>query len=82
MRAILLTAFGSAEHFGLAELPRPEPQPGEVRIRIHAAAFNPTDYQRRQGAGEVLPMVWTRVNSNDVKEARGILCVSSSIVGV
>jgi hypothetical protein len=31
---------------------------------------------------EVLPMVWTRVNSNDVKEARGILCVSSSIVGV
>ncbi|HEY7340844.1 MAG TPA: NADP-dependent oxidoreductase [Ktedonobacterales bacterium] len=59
MRAILLTAFGSAEHFCLAELQRPEPQPGEVRIRIHAAAFNPTDYQRRQGAGttNALPLI-------------------------
>lgn len=59
MRAILLTAFGSAEHFRLAEVPRPEPQPGEVRIRIHAAAFNPTDYQRRQGAGQpgTLPLI-------------------------
>ena len=51
MRAIVLTAFGSAENFRLAELPRPEPQPGEVRIHIHAAAFNPTDYQKRQGIG-------------------------------
>ena len=50
MRAIVLTAFGSAEHFRLAEPPRPEPQPGEVRIRIHAVAFNPSDYQRRQGS--------------------------------
>jgi NADPH:quinone reductase-like Zn-dependent oxidoreductase len=49
MRAVVLTAFGSAEHFRLAEAPRPEPQPGEVRIRIHAVAFNPSDYQRRQG---------------------------------
>lgn len=59
MRAIILTAFGSAEHFRLAELPLPEPQPGEVRIRIHAAAFNPTDYQKRQGAGIVgdLPLI-------------------------
>jgi NADPH:quinone reductase-like Zn-dependent oxidoreductase len=50
MRAIALTAFGSAEHFHLAEMPRPEPEPGEVRIRIHAVAFNPSDYQRRQGS--------------------------------
>jgi NADPH:quinone reductase-like Zn-dependent oxidoreductase len=51
MRAIVLTAFGSTEHFRMADLPRPEPQPGEVRIRIHAASFNPTDYQKRQGIG-------------------------------
>jgi NADPH:quinone reductase-like Zn-dependent oxidoreductase len=49
MRAVVLTAFGSAEHFHLAEEPRPEPLPGEVRIRIHAVAFNPSDFQRRQG---------------------------------
>ncbi len=59
MRAIILTAFGSAEHFRLAEVPLPEPRPGEVRIRIHAAAFNPTDYQRRQGTGaaSALPLI-------------------------
>jgi NADPH:quinone reductase len=59
MRAIILTAFGSADHFHLAELPRPEPQPGEVRIRVQAASFNPSDYQRRQGAGTAgaLPLI-------------------------
>ncbi len=59
MRAIVLTQFGSAEHFRLIETPRPEPQPGEVRIRIHATAFNPTDYQRRQGPGTpgALPLI-------------------------
>lgn len=57
MRAISLTAFGSAENFRLAELPLPEPQPDEVRIRIHAAAFNPTDYQKRQGGRGTLPLI-------------------------
>jgi len=59
MRAIVLTQYGPAEHFRLVETPRPEPQPGEVRIRIHATAFNPTDYQRRQGPGkpDALPLV-------------------------
>jgi NADPH2:quinone reductase len=59
MHAIILTAFGSADHFRLAKLPQPEPQPGEVRIRVHAAAFNPSDYQRRQGtaSGSTLPLI-------------------------
>jgi NADPH:quinone reductase-like Zn-dependent oxidoreductase len=54
-----LTAFGSTEHFHLAEVPRPEPQLGEVRIRIRAAAFNPTDFQKRQGIGKTgqLPLI-------------------------
>jgi NADPH:quinone reductase len=59
MRAIILTAFGSADHFRLAELPQPAPQPGEVRIRVHATGFNPSDYQRRQGAATAgaLPLI-------------------------
>jgi len=50
MQAILLTAPGSADHFQQATLPRPTPQPDEVRIRIHAAAFNPMDFHRRKAA--------------------------------
>jgi NADPH:quinone reductase len=59
MRAIILTAFGSTDHFRLAELQRPEPRPGEVRIRIHATSFNPSDYQRRQGTetAGTLPLI-------------------------
>ena len=59
MRAIILTAYGTTDNFRLGDLPRPEPQPGEVRIRIHATAFNPTDYQKRQGVGArgTLPLI-------------------------
>lgn len=60
MRAIVLTAYGSSAHFRLAELPRPEPLPDEVRIRILAASFNPTDYQKRKGTGAAhaaLPLI-------------------------
>jgi len=59
MRAIILTAFGSTDHFRLAELPRPEPRPTEVRIHIHATSFNPSDYQRRQGTENpgTLPLI-------------------------
>jgi NADPH2:quinone reductase len=58
MQAILLTAPGSADHFQQATLPRPTPQPDEVRIRIHAAAFNPMDFHRRKAATpSQLPMI-------------------------
>jgi NADPH:quinone reductase len=58
MEAILLTAPGSADHFQQATLPLPMPQPDEVRIRIHAAAFNPMDFQKRKAATpSQLPMI-------------------------
>jgi NADPH:quinone reductase-like Zn-dependent oxidoreductase len=58
MQAILLTAPGSADHFQQATLPVPTPAPDEVRIRIHAAAFNPMDFHRRKAAmPSQLPMI-------------------------
>ncbi len=33
----------------LLELPEPEAGPGDLRIRVHAAAVNPTDTVRRSG---------------------------------
>nr|MBA3823183.1 NADP-dependent oxidoreductase [Ktedonobacterales bacterium] len=57
MQAIILTAFGSSEHFRLADVPTPLPRPGEVRVRVHAAGFNPVDYQTRQGSGLTLPLI-------------------------
>ena len=50
MRAIGVTEFGGPEALRVVELPDPQAGPGEVRIRVHAAAVNPTDTGLRSGA--------------------------------
>ncbi|WP_291919473.1 NADP-dependent oxidoreductase [Chitinophaga sp.] len=52
MQAIILNGFGGVEHFSAATLPLPEPGDTEVLVQIAATAFNPIDYQMRQGAPE------------------------------
>lgn len=43
MKAIGLMRFGGPEVLHVVDLPEPEPHSGEVRIRVYAAAVNPTD---------------------------------------
>src|SRR5438105_7867402 len=44
MRALELTAYdGSGENLRLVEKPIPRPGKGEVLVRMHAAAVNPSD---------------------------------------
>jgi NADPH:quinone reductase-like Zn-dependent oxidoreductase len=50
MRAVGITEFGGPEALRAVELPEPEAGPGEVRIRVHAAAVNPTDTLLRDGS--------------------------------
>jgi NADPH2:quinone reductase len=50
MRAIGVTEFGGPEALHAVELPEPQAGPGEVRIRVRAAAVNPTDTLIRSGA--------------------------------
>ena len=49
MRAVGVTEFGGPEALRVVELPDPEAGPGEVRIRVRAAAVNPTDTGLRAG---------------------------------
>jgi NADPH:quinone reductase len=53
VKAIGVTEFGGPEALHVVELPDPEAGPGEVRIRVHAAAVNPTDTVLRSGARAV-----------------------------
>jgi NADPH:quinone reductase len=47
MRAIQMTEFGGPEVLRLVELPRPEPGPGEVLIRVTRAGLNFADTHTR-----------------------------------
>lgn len=52
MKAIILKDFGSVDNFELKEIEQPKPKNNEILVKIKAAAFNPIDYQMRQGSIE------------------------------
>ncbi len=49
MQAIRVHAYGEPEQLKLEQIPRPQPQAGELLIRIHAAGVLPIDCYVRQG---------------------------------
>lgn len=50
MRAVTYTQSGGPSVLELGERPVPEPQAGEVRIRVFVSGVNPTDWKSRTGA--------------------------------
>src|SRR2546429_5102813 len=49
MKAIRIHNYGGPEVLKDEDAPRPEPQAGEVLIRVHAAGVNPIDWKVREG---------------------------------
>ena len=49
MKAVVLTRFGGADAFELRDVSVPQVGPRQVRVRVHATAVNPLDYQIRRG---------------------------------
>ncbi|HEY4055723.1 MAG TPA: NAD(P)H-quinone oxidoreductase [Kofleriaceae bacterium] len=50
MRAVVISKPGGPDVLVVVERPRPEPQRGEVRVRVHATAINRADVLQRMGA--------------------------------
>ncbi|MFG1881608.1 hypothetical protein [Micromonospora sp. NPDC049102] len=50
MRAVIVRRFGGPEVLEIADLPRPEPGNGQVRIRVAATGVNRIDLSTRSGA--------------------------------
>lgn len=51
MKAAVYDRYGPAgEVLRVVEVERPEPGPGEVRVKVHVSAVNPTDYKSRGGS--------------------------------
>ena len=49
MKAVVLDSYGDPDQLRLAEVPDPEPKPGEVLIEVAATAVNRADLQQRAG---------------------------------
>jgi NADPH:quinone reductase-like Zn-dependent oxidoreductase len=49
MKAVVLPHFGEPDAFELRDVPIPQVDPRQVRVRVHATAINPLDYQIRRG---------------------------------
>ncbi len=50
IHAIRVYQYGGPEQLKLEQIPCPEPQPGEVLVRVNAAAVLPVEWKIRQGA--------------------------------
>lgn len=49
VKAVGVREFGGPEALGVVEMDEPHPGPGQIRVRVHAAAINPTDTLFRAG---------------------------------
>src|SRR6266478_7165509 len=49
MKAIRIHRYGGPEVLQYEDAPRPQPQAGEVLVRVHAATVNPVDRRVREG---------------------------------
>lgn len=53
MKAVLLLAYGGPDQLDFrTNVARPEPQHGEVLVRVHATSLNPIDWKIRSGAAK------------------------------
>jgi NADPH:quinone reductase len=49
MRAVVITRPGGPEVLEVRDVPRPEPAPDQIRVRVHATAVNRADLLQRAG---------------------------------
>jgi NADPH:quinone reductase-like Zn-dependent oxidoreductase len=56
MKAVLIREYGSNDVVQFVDVDRPEPQAGEILVKVRAAGVNPIDWRIRNGAGQRLGM--------------------------
>ena len=74
MQAAVYDRYGPArEVLRVAEIERPEPGPGEVRVRMRVSGVNPTDWRVRsgsQGYDAAVPVSWCPTRTAPARSTR------------
>jgi NADPH:quinone reductase-like Zn-dependent oxidoreductase len=69
MKAVRFSEFGGPEVLKIVDLPDPHAGPGQIRVAVHAAGINPTDWKLREGLmGGELPQTTGREVAGVVDE--------------
>ena len=63
MKAVVAKAYGPPEQFEVASVPTPRAGPGQMQVRVAAAALNPVDL--KVAAGEIVELPFPHVLGND-----------------
>jgi NADPH:quinone reductase-like Zn-dependent oxidoreductase len=59
MKAIRQHEFGDPDVLRLEDVPRPDPIPTEIRVRVRATSVNPVDFKTRRGHGPLQKLPFT-----------------------
>src|SRR3954453_16328178 len=65
MRAAYIEATGPVENIRVGELPKPEPRPGQVLVKVGAVSLNPINLYVRSGL-VAMPMAFPYVIGSDL----------------
>ncbi len=80
MKAVRFHEYGSSEVLKYEDVPRPEPQPGEVLIHVRAASVNPFDLALREGwLANMIPLQLPAIAGVDV--AGSIMATGKGVIG-
>jgi NADPH:quinone reductase-like Zn-dependent oxidoreductase len=67
MKAVVLHEYGGPEQLRYEDITTPEPQPGEVLIKVAATSVNPIDWKLRSGAAKArMPLNFPAILGRDV----------------
>jgi len=81
MKAALLKSYGGIDQFTIDEVPMPQPEAGEVLIKIEASAVNPFDLILRQGfMAQFIPLELPAVLGGDA--AGTIAALGTGVTGL